>query len=87
MRSSIMKLSEKHWTVMDVTNQFTIHGLSEEGKAYRTALVAIQELHPKEYASSGDEAYDLNPRCGNCGTAFPCDTRRLADESLESEHD
>ena len=52
----------------------------------RAALVAIQELHPKEYASSGDEAYELNPRCGNCGTAFPCETRRLADDALGGDN-
>lgn len=45
------------------------------------ALEAIQELHP-EYTQIYDGAEDKY--CGRCLTDFPCATRRLADEALNT---
>lgn len=65
---------------MDVANKFIIHGLSEEGKAYRAALVAIQELHVKRKIIDGRTYLEF---CGHCKYQWPCDTRKLANEGLD----
>lgn len=64
-----------------MANQFIIHGLSEEGKAYRAALEAIQELH-KAVAFYGEDADWWV--CGHCHDKHPCATRSLADEALNN---
>lgn len=67
-----------------MANQFIIHGLSEEGKAYRAALVAIQKLHYMD-----EVGFDRARICGHCSNEFdvpfPCATRQLADKGLEGE--
>lgn len=65
-----------------MANQFIIHGLSEEGKAYRAALEAIQELHEPVWTA---EPFPGGYLCGVCDIMLlpdPCPTWMLADEAL-----
>ena len=68
--------------VIPVANQFIIHGLSEEGKAYRAALVAIQKLHKPCKTFSGKEVCDVCNEESGKPITYPCKTRKLADEGL-----
>ena len=63
-----------------MANQFIIHGLSEEGKTYRAALVAIQELHTETLYDSATQGRVY--LCWKCQDFYPCETRKLADEGL-----
>lgn len=47
------------------------------------ALVAIRELHTKTYWTAQDEVWELNAKCNECHTAYPCETLKLADEVLD----
>ena len=59
--------------------------MSENGlhkiPAMRATLVAIQELHTALLTGFSARSGPLY-ECTECGQAFPCDTRKLADEAL-----
>lgn len=60
--------------------------MSENGlhkiPAMRTALVAVQELHPIE--DTGVEYHGVKEVwCPTCRDHAPCPTRKLADEALD----
>lgn len=64
-------------------SEVKIHGLSAEGEAYRTALVAIQEHHKARFIGTQEDGTPIYA-CMVClvddnGT---CKTRRLADDAL-----
>lgn len=51
------------------------------------ALGAIQEQHHIVYLDVDDEVRGLNPMCNVCMRAYPCRTRRLADQGLGGGQD
>lgn len=38
---------------------------------------AVLDLHSRCFLTTSDEVYETNPRCAECQTAFPCNTRVL----------
>lgn len=38
---------------------------------------AVLAIHSKCFLSTSDEVYGTNPRCAECQSAFPCNTRVL----------
>lgn len=48
----------------------------------RAALEQIQAQHAKTYWTGQDEVWELNAKCDECRNAYPCATRKMADEAL-----